>query len=144
MIPYNLEKTAYEYLQASDIKDIIPFVHGHAYRTLSEWGMPTQQHDQDVYYGLVMDWLEGEALSVFNVDINNACDLLAALAKIHEAGVLHYDTFRRNMMVFPGTRRVAWIDFSCAKINAGDALASELGDAAGVILELVSTNVISY
>jgi predicted Ser/Thr protein kinase len=138
MTPFNLEKTAYEYLQAAGVKDCIPHVYGYSVRTLADWGLETTWEDTDEWYGLIMEWLEGgEQLSVNNITHNNACRLLLALAKIHAAGVLHYDTYRRNLMVFPGTRRVVWLDFSCAHMNEEYAHPGEVELAAGVIFEVV-------
>jgi tRNA A-37 threonylcarbamoyl transferase component Bud32 len=143
MTPFNLEKTAYEYMQAAKIERYIPHVYGYGFRTLSEWGIDIPGldilGDEEVYYGIVMEWItDGEQLSVNNINIDYACSLLKGLAKIHEAGVLHYDTFRRNLMIVPGTRRALWIDFSCAHMNEEYVLAQEIGLAAGVILDLVS------
>jgi predicted Ser/Thr protein kinase len=143
MTPFNLEKTAYEYLQAAKIEQYIPHVYGYGVRNLSEWGIDIPglnvQDDDEVYYGIVMEWImDGEQLSVENINIDYACTLLKGIAKIHEAGVLHYDTFRRNLIVVPGTRRALWIDFSCAHMNEEYVLAQEIGLAAGVIINLVS------
>ena len=138
LTPFNLEKTAYEHLQAANIKHWIPHVYGYASRTLSAWGIPNNTSDDESYYGIVMEWLEGaQSLSIDNVTIDNAANLLEGLAEIHEAGVLHYDTLRRNLMVFPDKRRAVWIDFSCAHMNEEYAHAQEIGTAAGVIMEVV-------
>ena len=138
MTPFNLERTAYEYLQAAGVKSCIPHVYGYSVRSLFNWGLEETTEDTGEWYGLIMEWLAGgEQLSVKNITIDNACSLLLALAKIHEAGVLHYDTYRRNLMVFPGTRRVVWLDFSCAHMNEEYAHAEELELAAGVIFEAV-------
>lgn len=138
MTPFNLEKTAYEFLQSANVKDCIPQVYGYAFRTLHNWGFPFDTEDEEVYYGIVMEWLENaEQLSAENITLHYACALLEGLAKIHEAGVLHYDLYSRNMMVIPGTRRALWIDFSCAHMNEEYALPEEMTAATGVILELV-------
>jgi predicted Ser/Thr protein kinase len=139
MTPFNLEKTAYEYIQAFKVDEFVPRVYGWSVRTLLQWGIDAPSCDDEVYYGIIMEWITGgEQLSVENINIDYACSLLEGLAKIHEAGVLHYDTFRRNLMVVPGTRKAYWIDFSCAHMNEEYVLAQEIGLAAGVIINLVS------
>lgn len=138
MTPFNLEKSAYECLRAADVKECIPEVYGYAARTLVHWGVSEDTQDDELYYGILMEWLSGaEGLSVQNITMSYACRLLEALDKIHKAGVLHFDPFRRNQMVFPGTRRVVWIDFSCAHLNEEYAHAYEIGDVGGILFELV-------
>jgi predicted Ser/Thr protein kinase len=138
MTPFNLEKTAYEYLRAAEVEGCIPHVYGYGCRTLSAWGLPSTPDRDGLYNAIVMEWIENaEQLSANNVNLDNACRLLKGLSKIHEAGVLHYDTFRRNLLVVPGTNRVLWIDFSCAHINEEKSHPVEMQGAAGVILEVV-------
>ena len=138
MTPFNLEKTAYEYLQHGNVTKYIPYVYGYGFRTRSAWGLPGFDDDDDIYYAIVMDWLEGaEQLSVENITHEYACELLEGLSVIHGAGVLHADLFRRNMMIFPNTNDVAWIDFSCSHVKDYSVLPQEMGFATGIILELV-------
>lgn len=63
-----------------------------------------------------MEWLDGaERLNSQNVTIDHAITLVRGLSKIHDAGVLHFDVFERNILVIPGSKRAVWIDFSCAQ-----------------------------
>jgi len=136
--PFNLEKTAYEHLIAAEVKDCIPKIYGYAARTLYDWGLAGDDSDDELYNGILMEWLEGgQMVSVNNITLTNACSLLEALDRIHKAGVLHFDPFRHNQIVFPGTRRVVWIDFSCAHMNEEYAQPFEMGDVAGILLSLV-------
>jgi hypothetical protein len=136
MTPFNLELQAYERLLELDgIQRYIPKVFGYGQRTLSEWGFDRSPTDEDIYYAIVMEWIENaEQISAANVTVGNACKLLAGLSKIHQAGVLHNDVFRRNTMVIPGTNKAIWLDFSCAHLNEEAYLAQELEAAAGMIL----------
>ena len=117
MTPFNLETTAYAFLQDANLKDYIPKVYGQGKRTVSEWGLENIAGDKEgEYYGIIMEWIEGaERLSETNVTVGGAIALVNGLAQIHNAGVLHFDTFPRNMLVVPGTERAVWIDFSCAQ-----------------------------
>ena len=137
MTPFNLEKTAYEYLRAANVENHVPVVYGYGFRTLSAWGFPKAVGNNDIYYAIVMEWLEGEQLSTENITLEHAYNLLKGLSKIHQAGVLHYDIYRRNMMVIPQQARALWIDFSCAHMNEEYAFGIETEAASGVILELV-------
>jgi predicted Ser/Thr protein kinase len=138
MTPFNLERTAYEYLKAAQIVEFIPHVYGYGQRTLPDWGL--QVDDDSLYYAIVMEWLGNmRQLSPETVNIQTACNLLEGLSKIHKAGVLHDDSFRRNMMVMPGPsgKRAVWIDFSCAHVTRQSEQAQEFVLAAGTILEAV-------
>jgi hypothetical protein len=85
-----------------------------------------------------------EHLSTENVTIVNASALLAGLSKIHEGGVLHDDTFTRNILVVPGTSRALWIDFSVSQTYKNNAWAQEMENAGGMILGHVLLLLISY
>jgi hypothetical protein len=138
MTPFNLERTAYEHLQAAQLVEFIPHVYGYGHRTLSEWGLEVD--DDSIYYAIVMEWLGSmKQLSPETVNFTTACKLLRGLYKIHKAGVLHYDLYERNMMVTPGVKggRAVWIDFSCAHMNRESDHADEFQTAAGIVLEVV-------
>jgi hypothetical protein len=139
MTPFNLEIRAYEALRHAKVEDFIPFVYGWDARTLSEWGFPNSDDDElDLYYGIVMEWLEGaEIVSAENITYLNACGLLLGLSRIHRAGVLHYDLERRNIMVIPGTNRGIWIDFSCSQLNSTYAQPQEMTTAIAILLKAV-------
>jgi len=65
-----------------------------------------------------MEWLaDAEQLSAENITVSNAIQLVDGLYRIHEAGLTHYDIYRRNMLVLPKKDRGVWVDFSCAHIN---------------------------
>lgn len=141
MTPFNLELNAYEcLLHADQVHKYIPHVYGYGERTLSQWGVPTElPNDKDLYYGIVMEWVENaEQLSTKNVTVGLASNLLTGLSKIHEAGVLHYDEYPRNMLVVPEIKRSLWIDFSCARMNEDKYLAQEMDIAARIILDKVN------
>lgn len=136
MEPFQRELHAYERLLDLDgIEYFIPRVFGYGQRTLSEWGFDRSPTDEEIYYAIVMEWIEnGKQVSAANVSVPNACVLLAGLSKIHQAGVLHGDIFRRNTLVVPGTDTAVWIDFSCSRLDQERYLAQELEAAAGMIL----------
>lgn len=118
MTPYNLETTAYAVLREAGVEEYIPTVYGIATRTLGDWGIDIGWDNPREYRGLVMEWLEGaEQISSENVSLDHVVSLMTGLVKLHEAGVLHRDGFDRNIMVFPGSKRAVWIDFSCAHVQ---------------------------
>lgn len=115
MTPYNLETTAYAFLNYAGVEYYIPEVYGVGKRTRSGWGIETDTNETE-YFGIIMEWLEGaEQLNSQNITLDHAITLVRGLLKIHDAGVLHFDAFKRNILVFPGSRRAVWIDFSCAQ-----------------------------
>ena len=115
MTPYNLESTAYAFLEHAGVDYYIPEVYGVGKRTHSGWGIENDLSENE-YYGILMEWLEGaERLNSQNVTFDHAITLVRGLSKIHDAGVLHFDTFERNILVIPGSKRAVWIDFSCAQ-----------------------------
>ena len=105
------------------MKDCIPQVYGSGIRTLSEWGLT----DVDLhlkadangrYYGILMEWLKGaEPLSESNISTDLAMSVTTGMVRIHDAGVYHGDARARNILVYPGTNRAVWIDFSCAQVG---------------------------
>lgn len=139
MTPFNLETTAYAILEAAGIEEYIPYVHGWAKRSPVGWGLSSIDGDAEgEYYGILMEWLEGaEQLSIKNVTIDNAITLTNGLSKIHEAGILHFDTFERNMLVIPGTIRGIWIDFSCAQVGNERYHEQEMYSGGAIPIELV-------
>lgn len=115
MTPYNLETTAYTFLNHAGVEYYIPEVYGVGKRTCDGWGMVNDMSEIE-YYGILMEWLDGaERLNSRNVTIDHAITLVRGLSKIHDAGVLHFDAFERNILVIPGSKRAVWIDFSCAQ-----------------------------
>jgi predicted Ser/Thr protein kinase len=122
MTPYNLETTAYAYLLHAGVKEHIPEVYGCGKRTLFGWGIkPVEDGLNEEYNAILMEFLEGaEQVTSKNVTVAHAANFANGLAKIHHAGVLHFDTFDRNMLVIPGSKRAVWIDFSCARIDVAD------------------------
>ena len=115
MTPYNLETTAYAFLKHAEVEYYIPEVYGVGKRTRSGWGIDMDTSKTECY-GILMEWLEGaEQMNSQNITIDHAITLTRGLSKIHDAGVLHFDAFKRNMLVIPGSRRAVWIDFSCAQ-----------------------------
>jgi serine/threonine protein kinase len=134
--PFNLELAAYERLSLDrGTRKYIPYLYGYGHRTLSEWGFDRSSTDKDIYSGLVMEWIEdAEPLSAANATIHNTSILLAGLSKIHSSGVLHNDTFLRNSLIVPGTRKAVWIDFSCAHLNEESNIPVEMEVTARSIL----------
>lgn len=138
MTPFNLEKTAYEALQHAKVKDYVPHIYAYTHGRLSDLGFPGSINDEDIYYGLVMEWLDGaQQISGQNVTLSTACELVKGLSEIHRAGILHYDLYRRNIMVIPEKERGVWIDFSCAHMNEEYAQPDEMTSAVAIILENV-------
>jgi len=136
--PFNLEKRAYEYLQHAEVEGCIPKVYGYGYRTLLEWGLAKAKNDSAKYNAIVMEWLEdAEQLSAENITVSSAIQLIEGLYRIHEAGLTHYDIYRRNMLVLPKENRGVWIDFSCAHINEKAINAQELRSAISSIMQTV-------
>jgi hypothetical protein len=141
MTPFNLECTAYAYMIEAGIEDYIPEVYGWGKRSVSGWGLEDIEGDKHgEYYGILMEWLEGaEQISIKNVTMENAIGLANGLLKIHGAGVLHFDTFVRNMMVFPNSKRAAWVDFSCAQIGVTEKIQKQEMYSGGLVpVELVA------
>lgn len=119
MTPFNLERTAYTHLRHAGVTYHIPEVYGWGKRTMKGWGLDGD--GQSEYYGIVMEWLEGaQPINQKNVSLEHAVTLTYGLAKIHDAGILHFDGFDRNMMIFPGSNRAVWLDFSCAQVEAAE------------------------
>jgi len=119
MTPYNLERTAYTYLRHADVTYYVPEVYGWGKRTKKGWGLDSNGKSE--YYGIVMEWLEGaEPINQRNVSLDHAVSLAYGLSKIHDAGILHFDGFDRNMMIFPDSKRAVWIDFSCAQVGSAE------------------------
>jgi hypothetical protein len=137
MTPFNLEKTAYEYLDAAHLERYIPFVFGYDSRTLSQWGLPNvDANDKDLYYAIVMEWIEdAEELSAENITLDSATMILTGLHKIHGAGVLHWDTYKRNMLVVPSENKGLWTDFSCALMGHEASHGQEMESVQWVVLE---------
>ena len=139
MTPFNQEIAAYAtLLKHQRIQKYIPRIYGYGCRTLSEWGLPAGDNT-DIFYGIVMEWIEGaEKLCIENISVHLAWTILKGLYIIHEAGVLHQDTYSRNILVSPKDNRAVWIDFSCAHLNEPQYMAQEMGDVLGLILNKVS------
>jgi predicted Ser/Thr protein kinase len=136
--PFNLEKTAYAYLKKAKLEEYVPDVYGFDRRTLSAWGLRGLDHDTTKYDGIVMEWIENsEAVSPENITFGHAWLLLEGLRKIHAAGIVHNDPYRRNVLVIPGTETAKWIDFSCAHVTRGPHMADEMRSATSMILECV-------
>ena len=140
MTPYNLETTAYAYLVHARVEYYIPKVYGVGLRSVSGWGLADiWGESEDQYYGILMEWLEGaQQLSEDNVTIDHAICLAIGLSKIHDAGVLHWDTFPRNILVIPGSKRGVWIDFSCAQIGEERVHDKEMYIGGGLAIEMVN------
>jgi serine/threonine protein kinase len=146
MTPYNREATAYAYLLHADVRSYIPKVYGTAKRTVSGWGLDHIDGDNEgEYYGILMEWIEGsEQLTEANITIDLAVCLVNGLARIHEAGVLHDDTYERNILVVPGTSRGVWIDFSCSQVELVDEYLNEEMYIGGAIpIEIVGVPFLS-
>lgn len=147
LTPFNLETTAYAYLQRADLEDYIPKVYGWGARTAGAWGLNDLENEvvaldartsKTGYYGILMEWIEGaEHVSEKNITIGLAVRFAHGLAQIHNAGVLHFDTFDRNMLVVPRMRRAVWIDFSCAQLGEEEHHKGEFYGGAGSAIEYV-------
>jgi serine/threonine protein kinase len=143
MTTYNFETTAYEHLQHAEVEGCIPRVYGCGIRTLSEWGLVdvvvnTKGDEDIVFYGILMEWLEGaEQLSDDNITMDLAVSVANGLAKIHDAGVYHGDARARNILVYPETNRAVWIDFSCAMLDWEHFHESEMKSAGSIGLQYV-------
>jgi serine/threonine protein kinase len=139
MTPFNLERAAYEHLQAAKIEGYIPHVYGFDSRTLSTWGISAKSEDDELHYAIVMEWIEnGEQVSSENISISSAAMLIAGLEKVHKVGVLHNDIYKRNILVVRDEDRGVWTDFSCAYSKGQeDYLGQEMSSARGIVLEMV-------
>lgn len=141
MTPFNLECTAYgRLLRAGVDQRYIPKIYGFAKRTLSQWGVSDiGQDEQDGFYGLIIEWIEtGQRITPEDLTIDHAVTLINGLRKIHDAEVLHFDVFDRNILIIPGSKRAVWLDFSCAQFDEPDSsYDQEMYIAAGVILQYV-------
>jgi len=76
--------------------------------------------------GVLMQHIRGAVSpSAENMTTKIAEAALDALGVIHSCHVLHGDAEGRNLLLYPETGKVVWIDFSCARINRSIYLASE-------------------
>jgi serine/threonine protein kinase len=73
---------------------------------------------------IIMEYIQGaQPASEKNMTHAIAKKALYELQTIHNAHVLHGDAEARNLLVFPETENVVWIDFSSASINRDIMLA---------------------
>lgn len=144
--PYNLESTAFAYLERAGVEKVIPKVYGYGFRPRSEWGLDCSQGEADtLHHGILMEWIEdAEVLSEKNVTIDLAVNFIRGLILIHNAGILHSDTFAHNMLVVPSKKRSVWIDFSCAELGAEPFYDQEAWGAAGISIRMVITHCYRY
>ena len=121
-------------------------MYGCGFRSGSGWGLEyTPGELESSYNGILMEWIEGaEELSEDNITLDLAANFIRGLARIHSAGVLHADTFTRNMSVVPSKKRSVWLDFSCAAIGAEAHHNEELWGAAGIAIGLVLAQLNSF
>lgn len=138
MIPFNLEKAAYEALQRNKIEKYVPHVYAYSYGKLSDLGFPNSLDDEELYYILIIEWLKGaERVSAENITLLTASRLVKGLSLIHHSGILYNDLYLRNIIVIPETERGIWIDFSCAHMDEEYGQHQEMITAVATILEIV-------
>jgi serine/threonine protein kinase len=137
--PYILESTAYAYLNRSGVEKFIPKVYGCGLRPLSGWGLHSiTGEEESLHHAIVMEWIEdAEMLSEKNITVDLTVNFIHGLIHIHDAGVLHSDTFAQNMLVVPSKKRSVWIDFSCAKIGAELYYDQEIGGVASLSMGML-------
>lgn len=144
--PYYLETTAYSYLGRAGVETVIPKVYGCGYRSRSGWGFASSEaEDQVRHRGLLIEWIDNaEALSEQNITIDLAANFIRGLIRIHNAGILHYDTFAHNMLVVPSKKRSVWIDFSCAQMESEAFHDQEIWGVAGSVIGMVISPFYSF
>jgi len=59
------------------------------------------------------------------------------LGMIHKTGILHNDTYKRNLLVVRNEPKGIWTDFSCSQMGAEGDFGEELESAQGIILEML-------
>ena len=144
---YDTEAAAYEYLLHNEVEFWIPDIIGTAQRNVSGWGLDNLDGDREGnYYGLLMEWIEGgERLTPENVRADHIVSFVRGLVRIHEAGVLHNDTWARNMLVVPGSNRAVWIDFGSATLDpTEEQMKQEMELGATHPITMVRPNAIRY
>lgn len=124
---YQNEVNAYRFLYHYGIPDkgVVPKIFG-VLTTLNKKKLDAVLKDaipEDVSIPLpaaavVMEYIEGAVRpSRDNMTEAIAEEALRALRLIHNAHVLHGDAVGRNILIYPHTGKVVWIDFSSAEIN---------------------------
>jgi serine/threonine protein kinase len=130
---YVKETTAYRYLQHFGVTDkcLVPRIYG-VLPSMNKKRLGEVLGDcipEDVSItppasGVVMEYIEGaESPSIENMTQPLAQKILRGLRRIHFAHVLHGDAEGRNILIFPKTGKVVFIDFSSARINLNQKVA---------------------
>ena len=91
---------------------------------------------------VVLEYIEqAQRASPSNMTDAIAEEALRGLQLIHNAHVLHNDGETRNMLVYPESGKVVWIDFSSAEINR--SVRSAIGERTRVKLILYVDTVLT-
>jgi len=113
------------------MKEYIPKIYSWGKRTVLNW-------NQDIYYGLVLEWVENaEWLFTQNIAVRHAVSLVAGLSRMHELGVSHNDKFAQNLLVVRQPERALWIDFSCAYFDERETHPQHTEGLVGEIVDKV-------
>jgi len=93
---------------------------------------------------LMLEYVEGTPLSHLNVSVEMAVAALSALAKIHNAGVIHGDISEGNALVHNegGIINVVWIDFSSSWTRGARHISWEMDRAADYFAQWVWTHLV--
>ncbi|KDQ52338.1 hypothetical protein JAAARDRAFT_102523, partial [Jaapia argillacea MUCL 33604] len=115
---FHNEKRAYEHLLHFGVcaKGFVPQCYG--WFTLPDFEGVSWLHpfvsDSKAPNAILIQYFEGAVkLDVENITVDLAEQALTAMSHIHDARVLHYDTYPRNHLVLPNGR-IAIIDFDAA------------------------------
>lgn len=123
---YTNEVDAYRYLQffgvsgrgtVPQIFGVLPSINAKKLNDLLQNAIPVDVTISFPASAIVMEYIEGVRPTEANLTPDLADKILVALRDIHTARVIHGDAETRNIIIQPGTGRVAWIDFSSADIN---------------------------
>jgi len=100
-------------------------------------------HTDGEFYGILLEWLKGGVqLSEENINLNKVVDFITGIARIHNAGILHNDVFKQNMIFILEMKRRIWIDFSCFQVGYDeDYYDQKLEGVAGFSIEHVIASV---
>jgi len=134
---YVNEVNAYRFLCHYGVPDqgIVPKVYGvlpslskKALSKLLGDSIPEEAPVVGTAAAVVMEYIQGaQKASPETMTPTLAKKAVDALRTIHKAHILHEDAEGRNLLVFPETEQVVWIDFSSATVNRDVLLAlSEL------------------
>ncbi|KAH9895875.1 hypothetical protein C8Q73DRAFT_643503 [Cubamyces lactineus] len=138
---FHTEVNAYAYMASRNVTGVVP----HCFGWIDLDGLLKRDQgcsspllavlcgkDLPVSKGLVLEDLAGaQCLSIHNISLDIGEAALRALHVLHSMHILHGNPEKGNVLVFPETKRVAWVGFShavCQGLITKQALFAELAE----------------